>query len=43
MGISNIMTRMQSLGGDFEIHAEPGHGFAINFVFQTSPTDANDN
>jgi PAS domain S-box-containing protein len=41
MGINNIMTRIQSLGGDFEIQAEPEHGFEINFVFQTTPIDAN--
>jgi PAS domain S-box-containing protein len=42
MGISNIITRIQSLEGDFEIETEPGHGFEIKIVFQTIPADAND-
>lgn len=40
MGISNIITRIQSLGGEYEIQTEQGHGFEINFVFKTLPIDA---
>jgi PAS domain S-box-containing protein len=40
MGISNIISRIQSLGGEFEIQSEPGHGFEINFVFKTTLKDA---
>jgi signal transduction histidine kinase len=42
MGLSNIISRIHSLGGDFEIHTDPGHGFEINFVFKTTPTDVNE-
>jgi signal transduction histidine kinase len=37
MGINNIISRIQSLGGDFEIVTSPGTGFAINLVIKTSP------
>jgi len=42
MGLNNIITRIRSLGGDFEVHSEPNKGFEINFVLQTSPRDAAD-
>lgn len=35
LGISNIMARIRSLGGELEVQSKPGKGFAINFVFQT--------
>jgi PAS domain S-box-containing protein len=41
MGINNIITRIHSLGGEFDIKSESGKGFEINFVFQTSQIDAN--
>jgi PAS domain S-box-containing protein len=40
MGINNIISRIQSMGGDYEIQSEPGHGFEINFVFKTTLKDA---
>jgi signal transduction histidine kinase len=41
MGISNIMSRIRSLGGNFEIQADPGQGFDISIVIKSSPIDAN--
>jgi PAS domain S-box-containing protein len=35
MGISNIKSRIHSLGGDYEILTSPGNGFQINLVLQT--------
>ena len=35
MGINNIITRIRSLGGDFEVHSEPNRGFEISFILQT--------
>ena len=37
MGISNIITRIRSLGGEYEIHTNPGSGFEINFAIITNP------
>jgi len=39
MGISNIKSRIHSLGGDYEILTSPGNGFEVNMVLQTSPHD----
>ncbi len=41
MGINNIITRIKSLGGEYEIHSEPGSGFEINFAIITNPEFAN--
>ncbi|MBN2814290.1 MAG: PAS domain S-box protein, partial [Bacteroidales bacterium] len=40
LGISNIMARIRSLGGELEVQSKPGQGFTINFVFQTILTNA---
>ena len=42
MGINNIITRIRSMGGDFEVHAEPHKGFEIVFVLQTDTKDVTD-
>ncbi len=42
MGISNIITRIRTLGGELEVHSEHRHGFEINFVLRTAPKDVND-
>jgi PAS domain S-box-containing protein len=41
MGINNIITRIHSLGGEYDIKSEPGKGFEVNFIFQTNLIDAN--
>ncbi|MBN1144985.1 MAG: PAS domain S-box protein [Bacteroidales bacterium] len=43
MGISNIITRIKSLGGEYEIHTSPGNGFEINFAIITNPESADAN
>lgn len=40
MGLNNIITRIHSLGGDFEVRSEPEKGFEINFILHTTPKDA---
>jgi signal transduction histidine kinase len=41
MGINNIVTRIKSLGGEFEIHTAPGEGFEINFAINVSLNNTN--
>jgi PAS domain S-box-containing protein len=41
MGINNIIARIRSLGGDFEVHSEePNKGFEISFILQTPTKNA---
>lgn len=40
MGINNIITRIKSLGGEYEIHTSPGNGFEVNFAIITNPKSA---
>jgi signal transduction histidine kinase len=40
MGINNIVTRIRSLGGDFEVHSELNRGFEISFILQTPTKNA---
>jgi len=40
MGLSNIKTRLQSLGGQLEISTSPGNGLTVNLSLKTSPDDA---
>ena len=40
MGINNIITRIKSLGGEYEIHTSPGSGFEVNFAIITNPKPA---
>jgi len=42
MGLTNIRSRIQSLGGHLEIVTSPGHGFEINLFLET-PTANHDN
>ena len=42
MGLNNIISRIQSLGGDFTISTNPGNGFNMNLEIQTSPLQPND-
>jgi PAS domain S-box-containing protein len=35
MGINNIITRIRSMGGEYEINVEPGKGFEIIFTLHT--------
>lgn len=39
MGLSNIITRIHSLGGDFNVQSEPEKGFEINFILHTISID----
>jgi signal transduction histidine kinase len=43
MGINNIITRIKSLGGEYEIQTGPGSGFEINFAIITNPESAHAN
>ena len=43
MGISNIISRIHSLGGDYEVSTSPGKGFEINLEIEATPLDSNDN
>jgi PAS domain S-box-containing protein len=42
MGIHNIITRIRTLGGDFEVNSQPDDGFQINFQLQTIIRDVTD-
>ncbi len=42
MGISNIISRVKSLGGELAINTSPGNGFEIRLVIQTSILDHHD-
>lgn len=37
MGISNMVSRIKSLGGDLEINTSPGKGFSIDMKIRTTP------
>ncbi len=37
MGFSNIISRIKSLGGSYEISTSPGNGFEITITVRTSP------
>jgi signal transduction histidine kinase len=41
MGINNIISRIQSLGGDHTILTSPGNGFELKLELQTSPLSQN--
>jgi PAS domain S-box-containing protein len=41
MGINNIITRIRSMGGDFQVHSEHEKGFEITFELETIAKDAN--
>jgi len=40
MGLTNIKTRLQSLGGHLDIITSRGNGLAVNLSLKTSPDDA---
>jgi PAS domain S-box-containing protein len=42
MGISNIISRIQSLGGDYAVSTSPGNGFEISLEIQASSLNSND-
>jgi signal transduction histidine kinase len=42
LGINNIIARIRSLGGEYEVVSKPEHGFEINIVLQMKPQNAID-
>lgn len=42
MGISNMISRIQSLGGDYKITTSKGNGFMIELEIQATPINFND-
>jgi signal transduction histidine kinase len=42
MGITNIVSRIRSLGGDFNITTRPGQGFAFYMEIKTLPSNNDD-
>jgi PAS domain S-box-containing protein len=40
MGISNMVSRIKSLGGDLEINTSPGKGFSLDLKIRTTPLNS---